>query len=80
MEIEEAKQHLLEKLDKLYDSLWESIKNKKDEAVQKRKSFLQSSWLFDHSQLLLESLQSILQVELNKATQLILFSISLSLA
>jgi predicted transcriptional regulator len=50
VQIEQAKTHLLDKLDKLYDGLWDSIKNKKDEAVQKRRLFMNSSWLVDHSQ------------------------------
>ena len=54
MHNQQAKTHLLDKLDKLYDGLWDSICQKKNQAVEKRRQFAKSTWVEDHTQKLLE--------------------------
>ena len=41
----EAVKHLVGKLDQLYDGLWNSLEDKKNEAISERKKMLNSGYL-----------------------------------
>lgn len=59
---------MLDKLDKLYDGLWEAICAKKDEAVLSRQNLMASTWLEGESAAVMEAIERLVQTEVNKST------------
>lgn len=67
----EASKHLIQRLKQLYDSLWQAIGSKKNEAVDQRLKFKESNWLNTQSQKIVQTLKTLLQIELNYLCEVI---------
>lgn len=80
LQIQQAKAHLLDKLDKLYDGLWETICAKKDEGVHSRQSLIASGWMEGESAAVLDAIERLMQTEINKSTEIIEFAICVAAA
>lgn len=76
LQIQQARNHLLEKLDKLYDGLWDSICAKKDEGVEHRLNLIHSNWIEGEAAGMTDIAERLLQIELNRTTELIEFTIN----
>lgn len=74
----EASRHLIQRLNELYDSLWDAIGAKKNEAVEERSRFKESNWLNSQAQKVVESLKTLLQIELNYLCETIFIILLLS--
>lgn len=74
----DASRHLIKKLDELYDSFWDSLCAKKNEAVEERHKFLSSDWLNIEGEKLISIAQKLLQNELNLLCETIFFILTLS--
>ncbi len=71
--------HLVAKLDELYDSLWVSIEGKKNQAIDKRKFLIASPWINSEVEKVVEVGKNILQKELDYLVDMLAFIIVVQL-
>jgi hypothetical protein len=71
--------HLVAKLDELYDTLWVSIEGKKNQAIDKRKFLIASPWINSEVEKVVEVGKNILQTELDYLVDMLAFIIVVQL-
>ena len=71
--------HLVNKLDELYDSLWVSIEGKKNQAIEKRKMLISSPWINEELEKVVEIGKFVLQAELDYLVDMLAFIIVIQL-
>lgn len=62
----DTKEELHQRVEDLYQQLWEMIENKKDELIEERKAIMGSGYIEDEMELLTANIQKMIQAELDR--------------
>ncbi|KAL4495175.1 hypothetical protein ABPG72_007282 [Tetrahymena utriculariae] len=71
LRFQNTKEELNQHLETLYENLWDSVEQKKNESIQERKTIMASGWFDSEMTALFSSYQRIFQLELNKLEEII---------
>ena len=67
-----AKEYINNHLNTLYESLWNSLENRKNTSIAERKNIVNSGWIEEEMEKIMSDLQLLMQIEVNKLLESLL--------